>query len=186
MSATSLVPRLALATLVTAACARTSVPEGWLPEPAEAMSSAHGGWMELHYRAGEERRFATGELIAVDADSVWILGDSGAVTIATAHADSGRAWAYQPRSREIGLWTLGGTVSTISNGFFLVLTAPMWIIGGTIAGGKEIRAAQRRAPELAWAELAPYARFPQGVPAGVPLASLRKKDPIRSLDLEAP
>jgi hypothetical protein len=176
MSADSRARWAGLAVLAACAgCAGTSVPKGWLPAPREAQESAYGGWIEVSYRDGDARQRAVGELIAVGEDSVWILSDSQAVAIPTTAADSGRLWVYAPQTSGLAAWTAAGVLSTISNGIVLVFTAPMWILGGTIAGGHEVRAAQRRGPPLSWAELARYARFPQGLPEGIRVADLRAK-----------
>ena len=66
-------------------------------------------------------------------------------------------------------------VTTISNGVFLLLTAPAWLITGLVAAGNESHAPLRDVPPLAWAELAAYARFPQGLPPGIDLAEIRPK-----------
>lgn len=158
-----------------AACAGPAAPKDWLPAPRDAQTSAYGGWIEVSYRDGEERRRAVGELIAAGEDSLWILADSQAVVIPTPAAETGRLWVYAPQSGNLEAWTVGGVLSTISNGLVLVFTAPMWIVGGTIASGSEKRAAQRRGPPLSWAELAGYARFPQGLPDGIQVADLRPK-----------
>jgi hypothetical protein len=113
----------------------------------------------------------------VGADSVWILTQREGLVIPTAAVDSGKLFAYAPRTDNITGWTIAGTVSTISNGLFLVFTAPMWIIGGSLAGRSEIRSAQRNHPPLDWVGIAPFARFPQGMPEGVELAALRPKPP---------
>jgi hypothetical protein len=178
MSAGNLACRMGLgAALVCLGCKGTSVPKAWLPTPQEAQTTAFGGWIDLAYTEANERRWAVGELIAASADSVWILNQREGLVIPTAAVDSGKLFAYAPRTGNITGWTVAGTVSTISNGAFLLFTAPMWIIGGSLAGRSEIRAAQRNNPPLTWVEIAPFARFPQGMPEGVGLAALRPKPP---------
>ena len=157
-----------------AGCARNSAPEGWLPEPAEAQVSAYGGWIELRYNQATEQR-ADGELIAVSADSVWLLGQDQALVIPTTAVKQGKLTAYAAEKGPLVLWTVVGTLSTISNGWFLIFSAPMWIVGGSLAVGSESRAPERKSPRLSWEELAPYARFPQGMPEGMELSTLKAK-----------
>ena len=176
MFADNLARRIGLAAaLACVACKGTSVPKDWLPEPREAQTTAYGGWIELDYLEGQERRRAIGELIAASADSIWVLHETQPRVIPTAAVDSGKLFAYSPRTGDLTVWTVAGMVSTISNGWFLVFTAPMWMIGGGLAGRSEIRAAQRRHPPLTWGGLAPFARFPQGMPEGLGLSGLRVK-----------
>ncbi len=107
---------------------------------------------------------AAGELIAVSTDSVWVLTNDQGLVIPTASVREGKLTGYAARS--LRGWTLVGTLSSISNGAFLVFTMPAWLIGGSVANRSESRAAERKSPPLQWAELAPFARFPQGLPAG--------------------
>jgi hypothetical protein len=175
MSAGSSTRWAGLAALLCTACAGAAAPKGWLPEPRNVPMSAHGGWLHLWYSEGAEHRQSAGELIAVSADSVWILNDTAGLVIPTTAADSGRLWVYQPRSGDLGRWALLGTLSTISHGVVLLFTAPMWVIAGGFAVSGEVGAAQRRAPPLTWGELSAYARFPQGLPESVALNALRAK-----------
>ncbi|MEP7226796.1 MAG: hypothetical protein ABI785_05505 [Gemmatimonadales bacterium] len=155
-------------------CAHNSAPQGWLPKPAEAQAAAYGGWIELSYKQATEKR-ADGELIAVSADTVWLLGLEQALVIPTATVKQGKLTAYAAQKGPVALWTVLGTLSTISNGWFLIFTAPMWIVGGSLSVGSESRAPERKSPQLGWEDLASYARFPQGMPEGVELNTLKAK-----------
>jgi hypothetical protein len=159
---------------VCTACAHNTAPTGWLPKPAAAQTAAYGGWIELTHHDTEERR-TDGELIAVSAESLWVLSGNQGLVIPTAEVKSGKLTAYAAQHGPLTLWTIVGTLSTISNGAFLIFTAPMWIIGGSLAVAGESRAPQRNSPSLAWVELAPFARFPQGLPPGVELTALLPK-----------
>ena len=164
-----------IAALACLACGGTPAPAGWLPTPREAQTAASGGWIELDYGEGQSRRRAQGELIAASADSIWLLGDSQSVVVPTSGVESGKLFAYAPKLGDVTGWTLAGMVSTISNGVFLIFTAPAWLITGGFAGQSEARAARRTSPPRSWAELAMFARFPQGMPAGVELSRLQPK-----------
>lgn len=161
------------AALAGAACAGSSAPEEWLPKPAEAQAAAYGGWIELTHEGSAQPRRTEGELIAVSADSVWVLSDTHGVVIPTSAVGKGKLTVYAAQTGTLRTWTVLGALSTLSNGGFLIFTAPMWIIGGSIATGGESRAAERKHPRLTWTELAPFARFPQGMPEGVELTALR-------------
>ena len=166
---------LSLGTAVAcASCARNSATEGWLPKPAEAQTGAYGGWIELRYNQATEQR-ADGELIAVSADSVWLLSQDQALVIPTTAVKKGKLTAYAAQTGALTAWAVLGTLSTISNGVVLILTAPMWIIVGPLAVASESRAPERKSPSLNWVELAPFARFPQGVPEGIDLSTLKAK-----------
>jgi hypothetical protein len=164
---------IATLALGTACAGHTTAPKGWLPKPQEAQQSAYGGWIELTYLEGTPAREISGELIAVSADSVWVLTEDQGLVIPTAAVRKGKLAGYAARS--LAPWTLAGTLSTASNGAFLIFTMPMWIIGGTLANRSESGASARKTPPLQWAELAPFARFPQGFPEGLELSGLSRK-----------
>jgi hypothetical protein len=148
-----------------------------LPKPAEAQADAYGGWIELRFDTLTDRQ-ADGELIAVSADSVWVLGQDQARVIPTSAVSAGKLTAYAAQKGALTAWAVVGTLSTISNGWFLVFTAPMWLIGGPLAVGSESHAPERKSPPLMWEELAPFARFPQGMPEGMDLSTLRAKPSV--------
>jgi hypothetical protein len=157
------------------ACVGNSAPKDWLPRPVEAQTAAYGGWIELAYQESGRKGNMDGELIAVSADSVWVLNGNRGLVIPTSTVTAGKLTAYAAQTGPLQLWTAVGTLSTISNGAFLLLTAPMWLIGGSVATGAESRAAQRQGAPLTWVELAPFARFPQGMPDGIELNGLQPK-----------
>ena len=175
MSANNPVSWMSLGVAVACtACAGNTAPKGWLPKPTEAQAAAYGGWIELTYAESEERH-TDGELIAVSADSVWVLSGNQGLVIPTATVKKGKLTAYAAQKNGLTAWMLLGTLSTISNGGFLIFTAPMWLIGGSLAVGGESRAPERKSPPLTWVELAPFARFPQGIPEGIALTALQEK-----------
>jgi hypothetical protein len=163
------------------ACAGNPAPAGFLPSPAQAPHDVYGGWIEVTVPAGRHDSTIAGELIAARVDTVWILPDSGGVVaVATSALKKGRLANYTSETGAIAGFTALGVVSTISNGFLLGITAPLWIITGVVASSSESRAPLRDVPPLAWADLAVYARFPQGLPPGIDLGEIRPKPDARA------
>jgi len=157
--------------LALVACAGNTAPAGFLVPPRLAQTEAYGGWVELLVTGGAR---VDGELIAVTADSVWVLG-TASVVVPVASVRQGKLTTVQSEVGNVAGATGLGVVSTISNGILLVFTMPLWIIVGTAAGSSQSYAPERRVPPLHWVELNGFARFPQGLPDGVSLASLRAK-----------
>ncbi|MFO0645221.1 MAG: hypothetical protein U0326_03210 [Polyangiales bacterium] len=107
-----------------------------------------------------------GELISCDSDWLYLrvheeVGNSAWQRI---HWSENPTVDVELPSYGPGLlaWTLIGAVSTLSHGFYALITAPVWAIVGSIAtttgwnprlGLESCRSAR------------PYARFPQGMPA---------------------
>jgi len=167
--------------LLAAACAGNPAPSGFLPSPKEAVRDLYGGWIEVTVpAAGHDGRVA-GELIAASADSVWILPDTGrgTVAVATGAVKEGRLVRYRSDAGAVAGYSTLGVISTLSNGYFLIFTAPAWIITGVVASSAESGAPIRRALPLTWAELSAYARFPEGLPPGIDLAEIRPKPGAR-------
>lgn len=160
-------------------CATTTAPPRFLPSPQQAQTDAYGGWIELRYRGDGGERLAEGELVAVSADTIWVLGDSGGIAIGTAAVAQGKLMAYNSRSGVVAGFTALGVISTIANGWLLIFSAPLWIITGTVAGANQSHVPERRVPPLQWVELAPFARFPQGFPPGLRLDTLSPKQKRR-------
>lgn len=148
-------------------CASHNAPEGFLPLAEEAPRHAFGGWIDLLVGTGAARERVTGELIAVGEDTVWVLGDEGLRAVRTAAVVDGQLVGYRSQyGRVVGATTLG-SLSTVANGFALIFTFPMWLIVGGMSARGQSRAPIVAAPPASWSALAPWARFPQGLPAGL-------------------
>ena len=117
-----------LVALMAAGCAMPLAPRGYLKGPEELRSDVYGGWMDLKYRsAGKAETRVTGELIAVSSDSIFIANDT-LHSVALAEVASAQLMAYDCDAAAMGGLVVLGTVTTVANGFFLVFTAPMWMI----------------------------------------------------------
>lgn len=138
------------------------------PNPAtiEMMQTrGWGGYIQLTSDAGET---IVGELLAVEADRVWIQNASGQ-HIAVDMRRVKRAALYKYDSDwGLGLWGLAGTVSTISHGFLLVFTFPIWVLSASIVTAAESYDMRIEYPESSLETLRPWARYPQGMPRGIP------------------
>jgi hypothetical protein len=51
----------------------------------------------------------------------------------------------------------------------------MWIIGGTAAAAGQSRVPVYQTSRYSWSQIAAFARFPAGIPAGVQLSDLMAK-----------
>jgi hypothetical protein len=158
------------------ACATTNAPPQFLPEPEMAGRTVHGGWLEVRVTSSTGREVRLdGELLAITADSVWLTtrpdslaaSNSGYVIARRAVRSAKLTW-WSADLGNLGLLTLAGTLSTIGDGFFLILTAPAWVLTGTIAGSFYTFAPQTGLGPSSPGEpdLRSLARFPVGIPAG--------------------
>lgn len=123
-------------------------------------------------------------MIAVSADRIYVLTVSGLVDVPQASVTRAQLDAYRTAQGAIAGWFILGLLSTASHGGYLLLSVPMWLIGGGVALSAESHAALISYPKKPFAAFRPYARFPQGLPADLErteLGELRglRREPAR-------
>lgn len=150
---------LALAAVAAAACASNPDTRGRTLE--RAVTDGHGGWIVVQLSSGAE---ASGELIAADSDAIRVLTSVGLLVVPPREVASARLWAWDAQLGDTIVWGTVGTVSTISHGFFLVFSAPVWIGATSLITAIESRKPIVDYPEHGLVDLARWARFPQGMP----------------------
>jgi hypothetical protein len=165
MRTRELVAAIALAAFATAC---VSNPDPRKPTVTKMQTQGIGAWVVATSIAGWE---VQGELISVTREYVHILrvGQPGAALVYLRTADVARANVYT-YEYEGGLGAMGllGTLSTISHGFILIFTAPIWIIATAIAVASESSHVELEYPEdHTLEEISRWARFPQGIPPSV-------------------
>jgi len=166
--------------LLLNSCAPSYAPTNWLPNTDQIQKESFGGWLTLSIvdSISNTDFQIEGELISTDSEYVYVLSDSVInvvsklyVTNSILEIDDKNTDAYA------GLAVLG-TLSTISNGYYLIFSAPMWIIGGSAAAGGESRRDRyvKEFPSYTyWDEIQNFSRFPQGLPPNLNLDELRPK-----------
>jgi hypothetical protein len=148
-----------------AGCTTLNAPPGFLPPSAEdAASAVRGGWATASLHGGTT---VQGELLAVGPDSLYLLPLGGSATVVPRTAlTSLRVEVHEGGGVVAGTWAGVGLLSTFSHGVFLLLTAPLWAITLAATAPGASRLGIRSYPRQPWEELAPHARFPQGLPPG--------------------
>lgn len=169
--------RLALFAVMIAAattgCFRSTAPRGWLPRPEEAALQAFGSWIVVEDPSRVPAMSIEGELIAVDADTIHVLPAGRLISVPRPARCCVTLTAFHMDYAPLALWAGAGVLSTVSHGFGLILTAPIWAIIGTSAAASASHAPRIRSSDPA--ALRPFARFPNGLPPGLDRATLRPK-----------
>jgi len=165
---------LCLLIVLMAGCASSIAPKGWLPNPTEVQSRAFGAWMTVEHGSEVGTKISTGELIAVQESNVYLLTMDGMEVISIDKVQNAMLALYKEKKR-VGLWALIGTLSTLSHGIGLIFSAPTWIITGIASASGESKSGLLKYSDSSWEEIKKYARFPQGIPKGINLESLRLK-----------
>ncbi len=168
--------------LVFAACVANPAPSGWLAPAGDAQRDPYGGWIQLDVRpaaAADTSTRVEGELIAVHPDSIFVLTPDG-VFHAFARSDVvfARVAFFSASWGLLALWSTLGTLGTISHGYYLALSAPAWLIAGSIATAGYSRSPLAQAAsdeEDRWRALSHYARFPAGLPVDIERGALKPK-----------
>ncbi|HVO76749.1 MAG TPA: hypothetical protein VMT60_02070 [Candidatus Bathyarchaeia archaeon] len=164
---------LALVCVAFCGCALAPAPVQWIGTPYSESTAPHGAWVQMNLGSPADSRLR-GELIAVSKDSLYVA-DATFHAVARGNVVSGRIVMYSP---SLG-WMVGstflGTLSTGMNGWMLVFTAPMWIVGGSVATCVRSFEPIMEYPACGWSALAPYARFPQGLPVTIDRSRIRMK-----------
>ena len=151
-------------------CATSYAPDNWLPDTDDVPQNAHGGWItvvtqELKSQSDEEWMEYSGEFIALDEDNVYVLYDSLYIIPKNIIAES-VVDLDQKNTGIYALWVILGSLSTISNGYYLTITFPLWLAAGIpTASGESYRDMydEEYPGEVYWEKVNKFSRFPQGV-----------------------
>lgn len=165
-------PAAMLAALALAACAKKPVIDrsfaqgdrlDVLPDVSEV--PVEGFRVTVDARA----RTVSGELLAVDPTSVWVLEDvdgEHARPVAVPRRDIRRVGvvARDAGGEATNTWAIVGMLSTLSHGVFLIFSAPVWAGAGIATGLDEGLSNDLQVERSSLDALPQYSRFPQGMP----------------------
>jgi hypothetical protein len=165
---------LLVAVILLGGCASFHSPEGWLPKLQEIPSQAYGCWTEVDHAGDGQTITTSGELIAASSYRLFILNQSGVSEIGISSIKRMRLEIFK-NPNMLGAWALLGTLSTLSHGYGMVASAPIWIIAGTAAAVAESNSGLIEFKGCPFENIRKYARFPQGLPEGIDLGSLKMK-----------
>lgn len=155
-------------------CAASTAPSGWLPSAPDTQWDGYGSWATVTLSIGPEE-WIEGELIAATADTLHILQTGRLESFGYDQIAKIQLQSYDSEYGALAVWTVLGSVSTISHGFILILTAPVWIITGSIAASAQSRASLETVVGAEWRQLLPYCRYPGGIPDSIDRTTIKPK-----------
>jgi hypothetical protein len=125
---------------------------------------SHGSWIAIKTDSG----LTAGELLAVGNDSTVYIWTDGPRIISIPDRDvkSAHLVRFDAQAGRLAGLTFLGVLSTLSNGWALIFTAPTWIIVGTAATASRSHEPHMFLHKHNWKPMVPYARFPAGLPPG--------------------
>lgn len=167
-------------------CATSYAPGDYLPETTEIPQNAYGGWITIitqpdSSNPDDKWLMYGGEFIASEDSVIYVLYDT-LYTIPKWKVTNSLLELDQKNTTTYGLWVLGGSVLTISNGYYAMITLPLWLAAGipTVAGESARDRYETEYPdENYWDEIKEFARFPQGV-SGIDLTKLKSYTVIQN------
>jgi hypothetical protein len=157
--------------LLMVSCASLQAPST-LPTAREVPESPRGAWIKVETESGKE---ISGELISVSEKGVFIESESegNLYVIGWGEVKRARLVRYRPGGWwGLIVWTVVGTASTASHGWALILTAPAWLVLGTIS---TVIATREPVSECSddFRKCIPFSRYPQGMPVELEQKAIR-------------
>ena len=151
-------------------CATTYAPDNWLPDTEDVTQNPYGGWITIitepdSINPDEKWMQYSGEFISLDDNNIYLLYDTlyqlpkRKISNSILELDTKNSTAY-------GLWVFGGSVSTLSHGYYAAITLPLWLMFGIpSAVGESVRDRYEsdEPTEEYWNSIQMFARFPQGI-----------------------
>jgi len=170
---------LSISYILVTGCAASYAPDDWLPDTDDVPQNIYGGWItvitEPDSLSPEEKWMQySGEFISYDESNIYLLYDSlyqipkSKIRNSTLELDQKNATAY-------GVWVFLGTVSTISNGYYSAITAPLWLAAGipsAVGESARDRHEEDEPTQEYWDSINMFARFPQGI-SDIDLSSIK-------------
>jgi hypothetical protein len=148
---------------MAAGCMRNPVPDERILEAEQLPRWTRGLWAVAEPVGSDP---IDGELVAADKDGVVLLTERGVARLALADCERVTVAAYRTYDSVPGIWSLFGLASTVSHGGFLLISAPVWALTGSITLVNMHNHPIYRYPDERIESLARFARFPQGLPPG--------------------
>ncbi|MBE0663893.1 MAG: hypothetical protein IH597_15660 [Bacteroidales bacterium] len=159
---------LALLVFVLSGCS-IGLPK-YLPSPDQLGVNEYGSYISLSMQDGPNLQ---GELIAIGNDSIIVLEKSTRNCTSMPVSGIKRYSLYYAQPKNYG-WAIPlYSLVTISHGWFLAISFPVNLIATTIIYSEGRNAYRYRANEISLESLKMFARFPEGIPAGIDVASIK-------------
>jgi len=168
----------AAAAFILSGCASSGAPDGYLPGDEESQWDVYGSWLTLKIRNMTGDSTLAGEFISVKDSSICILTESRLEFVPYYMIEHVQLESHRNKSDLIGAWAALGTLSTISHGVILVISAPVWLLSGIPMASAESYSGKIivDTPDLNWwTTNTKFSRFPQGIPNSVDIRKLKLK-----------
>lgn len=161
--------------LLTLGCAGSPGDRAHLMTAEESMDAAYGGWVEVRGVSdpvGRPRTMVAGELLAANADTLWILSTAGPDTVVRGPGLNVKLVCEHNKAGDIATYGLLMTPVCVVNGFFFLVTAPLTWLAAASDGYAQSKVGVVEIDQGTWDDCGACARFPQGMPPGLDASRL--------------
>ena len=126
---------ISLCVIITG-CASTSAPEGWLSTIDSLKNDTRGSWIDIELKNPKE--IISGELISFQNDTIMTLAHYNNELVSTNinRVKRFKVAIFDPNLNLLNRYATLGFFSSLSHGFWALLTMPAWIIQGVRANIK--------------------------------------------------
>ena len=152
--------------MLAAACAtRSPAPPSWQVLGSEVDSSPHGAWANVTLRGGGG---LSGELLAVDHEALYVGLTPRLTRVPHQCVTRLQLAAFEITAVDVSALGALGTLSTLTHGFFLVFTVPVWMVTAGLSSYGHSRSGHLKfgLGEEPLHTASAWSRFPAGMPTG--------------------
>ncbi len=160
--------------VLMAGCISLPGPTDWVPSSEEVQQDVYGAWTILEITPKSNKKPMEGELIAVQQGILYLLNENILQEIPIKQIKKAILASFNARGG-ISMWATLGFVSTLSHGGWLIFSAPIWLISGIINSNAATTSGMLKFDNYNLRDMKKYARFPQGIPEGLDIYSLKPK-----------
>jgi len=165
-------------------CQKSMIPASYLPKPEDATTGIKGSWIILNthndtFSPVEES--ISGELIAIQSDTVYLLTDSALMAVNSNMINSALLYLFKPQTAVMpviaGLSYLPDAIGAIAKAErgFLLIGVPLLVTGAVMSAIESGRNVMKYPDKCKLNDLTKFARFPQGLPQGLDPEKLHLK-----------
>lgn len=136
--------------IALAACVHDSSPDTRGLSAEKMARSGLGAWIVMEI----DSSIYVGELIAISDTKLYILRDDKFGYVKLDGIQKATVWLYDVAIEGLTGWRVLGSLSTLTYGFFFILSLPIWLVTSAGVINAEIDASKLEYPQTSWNERA--------------------------------
>lgn len=167
-------------------CQNSMIPRAYMPAPSMAGKSIAGSWIVMTVQQDlplSRQPEISGELIAIENDTVYLLTDSALVKIKQVDVSTALLYPFKPQSTAFALITglsllpniLGAVLRPDPGAAVLIVGIPLAVTGIFMGIWENYGSLMRYPQKYSLKDLGKFSRFPQGMPPDLDPGNLHLK-----------